>query len=1078
MKKSILNRWLFGAMMLFTTASLIACVDDNEDEGMPYLETDVEQLAFSQEGGEATFTVRTNRPWSLAPAEGSEWITLDPVEGVGTTQVEVVLPGSSYAREGSFTISLSNTYGVYMTKTVAVKQGEVVAEELIYSETMGSASVSSPWPLVSAYTDWATEGTGAATVTYSGTNTSLRSSGLANEGSGPNVVFFGAAPATFSVNKITLTEAQTRLNLSFIGSFSSQGADGSYNNTFDPALFKVQLSGDGEKWSDLSYTKNDGDTERPYWIEASAPFVLAAPSEFLYIRFTANVSSAFRLDDIKLTTLNGNGPTIDLSQGTAGGDTPTPPQPTNALWHENFGAQGADKPLVADYTDWEKGGSAAANVTYTAASGKVSIRETGKLSAGYPDASGAAFCFLGTGSPAFAVGNLALTAEQTKLQLNFGGRYSKKNGDTYDNTFDAGKFHVYLSADGNAWKEITYTKAQTDEIWVYATADFTLAKATEKLYIKFAADEDSVFAVDDCSLTVGEGGQTVDLEAGDTPTPPQPGDDSFPGAGRYMMVWNIDGKTLAAIPAETYYILMKEVTVSGDAIAAAGNETCDWTIDAAAAEGRYTIKGSDNKYYAMKGTYNSFNPVDALGQADYSYDWTFAKNDDGTFKITNVDKAKWIQYKSYNGLNEVVASTEAGAMPQLYKLDATGTSYVLVGSGDTPTPPQPTEALTVKELVELAIAGTSVADKTVEGYVAAIGGDTENFAKGNVIVCDNDGAAHSGMVFYSYDLMELGLKVGDKVSISLATAEYAPYNNMREYKGIKAADVKILSSGATISYKTLTASQLVTNHEQYMSVPVQIAGARPTADAVGMTFTSGLLFTDGTEFTVYNRKQWAVGETVTVADRQGTIKGIWSVFDTTPQLIPTTLADIEPFASTGGTTPDPDPTPGPSGEWTAQTFASATATSSYNTSETEVADGWKGLYICVGAASTAYMDFTGTPISFQVKNKEPYLVSGTLTGGIQALKFESQKTTSCKTEAIDITIAVGGTTIWSGTVPVSTTFKKQDDNVIDLTKETAGFAAGKSVADLKGASFTIRFAPQMNTGANSVAIGNIAWMAY
>ena len=212
MKKSILNRWLFGAMMLFTTASLIACVDDNEDEGMPYLETDVEQLAFSQEGGEATFTVRTNRPWSLAPAEGSEWITLDPVEGVGTTQVEVVLPGSSYAREGSFTISLSNTYGVYMTKTVAGKQGEVVAEELIYSETMGSAPVSSPWPLVSAYTDWATEGTGAATVTYSGTNTSLRSSGLANEGSGPNVVFFGAAPATFSVNKITLTEAQTRLD--------------------------------------------------------------------------------------------------------------------------------------------------------------------------------------------------------------------------------------------------------------------------------------------------------------------------------------------------------------------------------------------------------------------------------------------------------------------------------------------------------------------------------------------------------------------------------------------------------------------------------------------------------------------------------------------------------------------------------------------------------------------------------------------------------------------------------------------------------------------------------------------------
>ena len=538
MKKTLWMKLSLMLVMLLSAVSFTACVDDNEDVGMPYLTLDVEELPLTNEGGVATFTLSTNRPWTASLAEGSEWISLSKMEGEGTTEVELSVRATTYGRGGEVQFHLSNNYAVYETKTLVVKQGEVEEVEVIYSETVGTQSVSSPYPYVDAYTAWQTDGTGAATVSYSGKSASVRASGLANAGSGPNVIFFGTLPAHFAVNTITLAPNHQRLALSFLGSFSYKPEGSSeYDNTFNFDNFTVEISGDGQKWTKLECTKDNGDAEHPYWIAAESKFMLKEVPEQLSIRFTAGFASAFRLDDIRLETFNGTATEIDLSQGTEGGETPggdepTPtPTPTNALWHENFGDNGEDKPLVADYTAWEKGGSVGANVTYTAASGKVSVRESGKRSAGYSDASGAAKLFFGTNEPAFVVGNVALTAEQTKLRLNFGGAYSKNNNGTYDNNFYAEKFHVYLSGDGEKWSEISYTKAQADEFWVYATADFTLSAPAEKLYIKFAADEASVFAIDDACLTLGEGGQTITLgEGGETPDPtptPTPTDKIF-----------------------------------------------------------------------------------------------------------------------------------------------------------------------------------------------------------------------------------------------------------------------------------------------------------------------------------------------------------------------------------------------------------------------------------------------------------------------------------------------------------------------------------------------------------------------
>ena len=184
----------------------------------------------------------------------------------------------------------------------------------IFKETCGNADVSSK-PYVDKYTGWAKEGTGASDVTYTGTKSSVRSSGLSNLGSydnasGPNVVFFGTAPSTFIVNKITLTSDQTKLKLCFGGSHSLKEGS-SYINTFDTSKFIVSVSADGTNWVDLTYNKNNGDEKNPYWIYATANFTLKKAVSTLYIRFTANVSSAFRLDDILLTTGEG-GQEIDL----------------------------------------------------------------------------------------------------------------------------------------------------------------------------------------------------------------------------------------------------------------------------------------------------------------------------------------------------------------------------------------------------------------------------------------------------------------------------------------------------------------------------------------------------------------------------------------------------------------------------------------------------------------------------------------------------------------------------------------------------------------------------------------------
>lgn len=128
MKKMNLWKLFFTAMMVFAATAFTACVDDNEDNGMPFLDVTPDVLSFSASGeavdGVSVFTVKSNRPWELMIDVGGEWVTASPTKGNSNATVEILVPASNEGRITTLNFQLRNTYGAYMTKTVTVQQGD------------------------------------------------------------------------------------------------------------------------------------------------------------------------------------------------------------------------------------------------------------------------------------------------------------------------------------------------------------------------------------------------------------------------------------------------------------------------------------------------------------------------------------------------------------------------------------------------------------------------------------------------------------------------------------------------------------------------------------------------------------------------------------------------------------------------------------------------------------------------------------------------------------------------------------------------------------------------------------------
>lgn len=532
MKKSSIWKLLFSALTVFAVVVFAGCTDDNDDMGAPYLNVTPENLTFDAEGQPAdeyngTFIVETNRPWRAIVEDEQTWVRLSATEGEGDAAVTVTVPASNIGQSAKVTFEVYNSYGALIQKDVNVLQGEVVPPTLIFNETAGSESVANPYPLVADYTGWNTTGEGASKVSYEGVNTSIRASGKSSAGaydgaSGPNVIFFGSAPATFTVKDITLASDQTNLKLTFGGQYYDSDNN---DNNFNKDNFVVYLSANGTDYTPLSYEVNDGDQVDPYWVFATKNFTLKNATSTLYIKFEAKASSKFRLDDITLMTGNG-GEEIDLAGGGV-----VPPDPSgDAIYENNFdktpAAEVDGKWPFLDRTDAWQNASGTGNSTVTYTSTNVSVRTSGKLSGGYDGASGSNKIFFGSAPATFDINTITMPAGKTNYRIIFGGAYSKKNGATYDNIFKPESFHVAVG-NGTDWSgNLTYEKIggsdTTDPYWIQFAVDFTLKEAVSQLSIRFTADLASAFAIDDVQLVEGNGGQEVDLEGG--VVPPDPGE--------------------------------------------------------------------------------------------------------------------------------------------------------------------------------------------------------------------------------------------------------------------------------------------------------------------------------------------------------------------------------------------------------------------------------------------------------------------------------------------------------------------------------------------------------------------------
>ena len=164
------------------------------------------------------------------------------------------------------------------------------------------------FPFADAFEGWKNQtGTGADNVAYKTSGISVRSNSPSNDShskykddaSGVNNMFFGTS-GVFEIQKIALESTQKNLQLTF-GSYRSIIED--KDNAFKTSEFHVYLSKDGENWAEITYDRPVGDDEHSKsgtWALATANFTLKQVPSELYIKFTSDLTSSHRIDDVKL----------------------------------------------------------------------------------------------------------------------------------------------------------------------------------------------------------------------------------------------------------------------------------------------------------------------------------------------------------------------------------------------------------------------------------------------------------------------------------------------------------------------------------------------------------------------------------------------------------------------------------------------------------------------------------------------------------------------------------------------------------------------------------------------------------
>lgn len=131
-------------------------------------------------------------------------------------------------------------------------------------------------------------------------------------------------------------------------------------------------------------------------------------------------------------------------------------------------------------------------------------------------------------------------------------------------------------------------------------------------------------------------------------------------AGNYVM--SVDGAIARRIDETAKYGELPTVAANAANGMVAAFSYFEWTFEAT--DGGYYIKDSYGRYLYMSGTYNNFNVTTSTPTAGGV--WTVELQADGTAKITNVEKGKYIQCYETGGVKTIGCfDHEIGEMPVL-----------------------------------------------------------------------------------------------------------------------------------------------------------------------------------------------------------------------------------------------------------------------------------------------------------------------------------------------------------------------------------------------------------------------------
>ncbi|MCL2027485.1 MAG: hypothetical protein FWG79_03250 [Bacteroidales bacterium] len=503
----------------------------------PELSVSVSHISIPMTGGSYSIDVKSTRRWIIdANSDNKDWFGITPtsLRGENDGRINITaMPNDWGERRLTLTIE---TAGGLSQQVYIVQEG--FNSRLLLRETFGVGATGNPWAGdYDGYRRENHEGVGGAeSVTYSGNNVSIRSTGVSPspEFSGGNNAFFAAAGGTLNVADIELFQSR-RLLISFAINEPSSVLAVDY--TLD----------DGTTWVPVPFTKATQGWER---IFAEVELEGSIPNE-MTLRFISN--GEIRLDDLRIEGVDGlpgeanrlslspsilndvssaGGPevinvssnsewevisnvpwlTVNPAAGINDGDFEVSiaansipevrsgtvtvrttgegnivtrtltvnqqPDASSFIWGENMGLTPvSSNTLVASYSGWSKEGSSGSTVSYVASGGTVDIRSNYPQGTANGTYSGATpqnnMLFAATTGAVLTVSGID-PGERKYFSLSFGLSSPSAN------------MTVDYSIDGTTWSPISLSIKNTTN-WGLINAEFEIPTTTTTLSLRFTA---------------------------------------------------------------------------------------------------------------------------------------------------------------------------------------------------------------------------------------------------------------------------------------------------------------------------------------------------------------------------------------------------------------------------------------------------------------------------------------------------------------------------------------------------------------------------------------------------------------